>query len=159
MLDRLFKKSVVTEAEVTAARLPTQLQGCAWAWPGLLSLRRASQQSTPLQRPSPAAAAPVTVKALPWPGLPASPPPTALTEPPSPCCFPSPLPLCSSCSTHPNPSTWGPRGISKLQGSLGLCMEPVLQEPPNPQAQIWRNVEVLLVGAGREVRRGVLEAG
>lgn len=40
-------------------------------------------------------------------------------------------------------------------------MEPVLQEhPPHPQAQIWREVEVLLVGAGGEVRRGVLlEAG
>lgn len=37
LLDRLFKKSVVTEAEVTVLPgLPTQLQGSLHAWPGLL---------------------------------------------------------------------------------------------------------------------------
>ena len=113
---------------MTAARLPTRAQGCAWAWPGLLSLRLASQQSAPPQRPSRAASAPVG-----WPGLPASPPPTALTEPPSPCLLPWPLPALLKLLHTPKPIHLGAQRnlpATGLPGALhGTCPAGAPQPP------------------------------
>ena len=139
-----------------AARLPIQLQGYAWAQPGLLSLRLAPQQ-----RPSQAAAAPVGSHSPPVAGAPCFSTPDSADRAAQP--LPAPPAPSRFVQAAPHTQTHPPGGLEespnyRLPGALhGTCPAGA---PPHPQAQIWREVEVLLVGAGGEVRRGVLlEAG
>ena len=149
---------------MTAARLPTQLQGRMWAWPGLpLPQPSPAQlpQSTPAQRPSRTAAAPVGSQSPPVAGASCFSIPDGtdqaaqpLPAPPAPSRFPQAAPYTQ---THP---PGGPEESPSYRAPWGFARNLSCRSPPNPRLRSGGlEVEVLLVGAGREVRGGVLEAG